>query len=227
MYFMTAIYEAFWQWFAANSERCLGLLTNKYHEPPLTAAAFETVVRQYCGKDLFAGLEWDPTAPLPRIIISSHGNYHYFAQVEAMVAAAPLTLSWEVVAFEPPRKADHFIHELFGRLPFESSDLRFRPLELYNNCYGIPPVITVYVDIPKPVSKKYRRAIDHMIYNVLGERSTILDISGIVVEQLSRLTEEQAEETAPIEMLPEFIVDLSPPVLGVDASGKLHALEQE
>lgn len=225
MYFMTAIYEAFWQWFADNSERCLGLLTNKYHEPPLTAEEFETVFHQHCGKDLFAGLEWDNTNSLPRIIISTHGNYHYSAQVEAMVAAAPLTLPWEVVAFEPPRKADHFMHELFGSLPFKPSELLFLALELYEDDSNLPPVITVYADISKPASKKYRRAIIQVIYNILGERSTLHNISGVVVEQLSSLTEEQLMKTAPIELLPDFIEELPWPAWEVDEAGRLHYVQ--
>ncbi|NII27755.1 hypothetical protein HB364_21915 [Pseudoflavitalea sp. X16] len=224
---MTDNYPTFWQWFANNHERCLGLLTNACPAPTLTKEEFETVFHQYCGQGLYANLEWNQEDNLPRIIISARGDYRHFAGVEALAAAAPLSLPWEVMAFEPPRKPDYCIHERFGHLAFDVDDLLFLPLELYKDIDNGPPVITIYTDIDRPAGKKYQAATEQVIYNVLGEKSTVLDISGIVVERLSRLTEEQQVETAPIDLLSEFIVDLSPPVLGVDEDGKIHYVEQE
>lgn len=220
---MAPNYDAFWEWFAENSASCLSLLQHP-EKTALTQAAFEMIFRRYCSEGLYVHLEWTNQETLPCIIISTHGNYTYFQQVEAMVAAAPLSLPWEVMAFEPPRPANHLIRELFPRLAFDASDLLFLPLEMYKDVNALPPVLTIYIDSEKRLTQTDLRAAEHVVYNVLGEKSCIQDLSDIELVSVYQLTEAQQEETAPIELLPEFIIDLSPPAFGVDAEGKLSEL---
>ena len=221
---MARNYDAFWQWFADNQASCLQLLTTGANNPAFSEE-FGMIFHEYCGEGLYPHLEWPNKDQLPRFIISTHGNYNYFGQVEALVAAAPLSLPWEVMAFEPPRAANYLIRERFPRLAFDVSELCFLPLELYKDLTG-PPALTIYIDTERRLSKTHYRAVEQVVYNLLGEKSCILNLSSITLVPAFQLTEEQEEEIGLIELLPEFIVDLSPPAFGVDEEGRLSELSE-
>ena len=88
--------DRFWSWFVENEERFRDV------DVPEKEALLDEIlehVHEYCDQ-LYFETGGDPAGPW-ELIISAGGDRDHFAEVSALVAAAPDVEGWEFIAFKP------------------------------------------------------------------------------------------------------------------------------
>lgn len=88
----------FWAWFVAAKDR---LETIRHEADDALLDEVLVHLHRYC-KHLWFELGGHPQGPM-EFVISAEGDENYFAQVEALAAAAPAIEGWRIVAFKPPQ----------------------------------------------------------------------------------------------------------------------------
>lgn len=214
-------FSFFWEWFQRHSKIFINLPQKPQREFDFWANHLQVMLAACCHKRVGGHIDWLTDAAMPRLIITAHGDRRYFKRIEALVNEAPVSLPWEVMAFEPPRPLDYLIKQKFSHIDFNPYDLCFQPLELWNEYTHEPPVLIVYAATENELNYTYKNAVENVVYNLLGEKSVVQDLSGIEVKPLSSLSEAQIDELTDLEWLPNFIVDLSPPTYTINRQGKL------
>lgn len=109
-------YAAFWTWFDAHSAR---LYAMRSPTDPILDSLGVALAKVH--RDLT--FEIGPEAPRRELIISADGIRSAFAEVEALVAAAPRLAKWQVIKFRPRRTSLNLL--TIDDVTFDPSRVRF------------------------------------------------------------------------------------------------------
>ena len=136
-------YEAFWQWFSANSERLTMLGDLDEGEQQQHVDELQHELDNYC-----EGLTFEIGEPTPSgrtLTFSAEGDTDLFRYVVELVDNAPDFDWWEFVAFKQPKGKD--LKVTFDKFRFETSKMYFMQLESEEE----PDILGVRVALPDPV----------------------------------------------------------------------------
>jgi hypothetical protein len=129
--------ETFWTWFAAE-QPALQLF------PAEEAASRISEQLGALGLDLCAEVSFD--GPMPELVISARGRKEQFENVRQLVASAPASFGWKIVAL---RQARGFEFELSAEgLHIEAAKLKFNPLRTEKR----PAALGMEIALPHPVA---------------------------------------------------------------------------
>lgn len=190
----------FWAWFKQNNEiyRKIGEMSKKealYWQDEILAHL------RACGKNIYPYILLPEDGSTPRLIISANGNLKYFEQVMALVAKAPVIPGWEIIGFKPPCAIDAGIQERFGYTGIDPHNLWF---VLFENEDGLP-FITVFAEHYKPWDEVFTKAVEAVLFNVLGEYGLYTELLGFDVDALEGFIDEGRSKCNKLQELPAYL----------------------
>lgn len=165
-------------------------------------------------------LEWMGNSESAALIISANGKSRYFKKIDDFVAKAPVIPNWEIYALEHPPPIDFSIEEEFGDTGIDPHQLWFMPM--YEGMDGELFDVIIYSSMyRKEYNDSFDRAVEVVLWNLLGERSFALDIGEVIVDNLSCASE--GVELIKLEDLPAYLAGRKSPFV-VDASGEIREM---
>lgn len=191
----------FWIWFQRNSDifRQVSKLDKKslkYWVDELDAHL------KACGRNIYAAIFTPGDGSNPQLIITAGGNPIYFGAVEKLASKAPIIPGWDIFGSHPPRAIDFRIQERYKDTGIDPHKLWFIPcLEDDHE----RPGITVYAERYLPVDKRFETAVEAVLTNLLGERSSGLDLDWVEVKRLPELSTDERSELIRLQDLPAYL----------------------
>lgn len=189
--------KQFWDWFKKNEAKSFFLnQIDDDVEKESILNELEEHLHFYC-KDLFFEVGGFPNQKQD-IIISAQGVAEFFSKAEYLVNQAPELEHWNVIALKPPVE---------GAI-IEYNDIKFNPEMMW----FIPLVnekshqigLRVYIDnYNSKDTDSFLNGTYLVIDNLLGEKSSGLDIGYVEIEKLPPIHER--EDLIELQKLPRYV----------------------
>jgi hypothetical protein len=191
--------QQFWDWFKQNETKYYFLnQIDDEEEKEKHLDNFFDHLHEYC-ENLFFMVGGQPDEKQD-LIITAEGNTNFFGQVEALVEQAPLLEHWNVIAFKPAQ-ADHKFKVKHEGIELDPQTLYFIPL---NSKKSDQIGLRIYLDSYDSTRKQDFLTVAYWVLdNILGEKSSALDIGYVEIEALPPYPER--EELIELTKLPQYI----------------------
>jgi len=189
--------DLFWDWFKVNEAKFFFLnQINDNDEKERILDDLLCHLHEYCDQ-LFFEIGGHPDERQD-LIITADGNSSFFNTVETLVNHAPALSHWNIVAFKPAIGSG--IIE-YNSLKLDSDAIYFMPLSSKASTKIGLRVYVMGYNINN--QKDFLTAIHLLLDNLLGEKSTALDIGHVEVENLTTIS--QKDELIEFVKLPRYI----------------------
>jgi len=196
--------EDFWDWFQKNYQKTIKLSVYTKKERNYLHNELRKQLKACCGGDLRPQVIVDEENNRALMIVSAAGDPDYFNFIESLVQQAPTIEGWTIRALYPPVPGDWGLAAEFPNLPIKADDMLFAPSEICLNeedTYDVQVYVKEGVDIEEAADAAVK-----VVYNVLGEKSTGLNIRAVNVKYFEDAAIEIQVECISLNRLPEFIV---------------------
>jgi hypothetical protein len=199
----------FWNWFSRFND-----VYKQLHRLPLESADFWenqlltqlNVVHKWPWQVDF---EWHINGTT-EMIFTAKRQLYYFNIIEELVSEAPSLPGWRFQALYPPKQPDHKLCERFGHTSITPAELWLAPSSV-KRVGGGKYLLDIYAELYNPAEITHRKAIDAVLFNILGERSMVMDIAGFEVKWVFCLSPEERDKLSPLKNLPAFMYRLKEP----------------
>jgi hypothetical protein len=189
--------EQFWEWFKENEAKFFFL--NQVDDADERESILDNLLEHlhsYCDQ-LYFQIGGYPDAKQD-LIITAEGNTDFFDKVEALVKQAPQLEYWSVIAFKPVMEGGSIE---YNGIKLDPETMYFIPLE---NKASQKLGVRMYVNnYDSENEKDFLTAGYWLLDNILGERSSALDIGYVEIENLPSTPEK--EELIELIKLPRYI----------------------
>jgi hypothetical protein len=138
------------------------------------------------------------------MIFTAKRQLYYFDIIEQLVSEAPSLPGWNFQALYPPKQPDHNISERFGEIGITPAELWLAPSSV-KQVGGGKYLLDIYAELYNPAEITHRKAIDAVLFNILGERSMVIDIAGFEVKWVFCLSPEERNKLSPLKKLPAIM----------------------
>lgn len=177
--FMTNLQKAekFWTWFSKNNHTYLFLNDVDNDEKERLINELLKKLHQY-SKHLFFEIGVNQKNGTLELTVTADGRIKYFPKVDELVDAAPAIQDWQFTKFRQPN-TEGFILEYSGKT-FDPSTIIYIPLYNKENPTSIG-IRICYPDFTEEDKTVYLNGTYIMLDNILGEKSSVLDIDYLEV----------------------------------------------
>jgi len=176
--------QQFWDWFKKNEAKYFFLhqIDDKVEKERILDG-LEEHLHLYC-ENLFFEVGGHPDQKQD-LIITAQGNADFFNDVESLVEKAPQLEHWNVIALKPAVGDDTVVE--YNGIKLASETMWFFPLHSEKSKkLGL----RVYIENYNPADKDTFLFVTYLILdNLLGERSSALDIGYVEIENLPPIHE--------------------------------------
>jgi hypothetical protein len=194
---------SFWHWFSRFSD-----VYRQLHRLPIESADFWenqlltqlNTVQRWPWQVVF---EWHINGTT-EMIFTAKRQLYYFPIIEQLVSGAPPLPGWNFQALYPPREPGHNISERFGHTCISPHELWLAPSSV-KQVGGGKYLLDIYAELYDPAEIIHRKAIDAVLFNILGERSMVIDIAGFEVKWVFCLSPEEKNKLSPLKKLPAIM----------------------
>jgi hypothetical protein len=193
----------FWDWFLKCQESFLHLPLLPKARKLYLLDELQVHLTGCCCQYIYAEIFYDGDCTRATMIITANGDPKRFKRIERLINKAPLLKGWQFQALYPPMPPDFRLKERYPDLAIAVEDIWFCPEELHREEDKYDLVL--YVPPQVLISEEYREAMYSIVYNVLGERSAILDMRHIVVLHEQDFLPRGEEELIGLRFLPRYI----------------------
>ncbi|PTT00881.1 hypothetical protein DBR11_08745 [Pedobacter sp. HMWF019] len=189
--------KQFWDWFKANEAKYYFLNQiddENERERLLDELLFH--LQEYCDQ-LFFEVGGVPDEKQD-LILSAGGNTDFFNKVEDLVSQAPSLEYWNIITFKPARE----------EYKIEYNGIKLNPDEMYfiplSSKASQQIGLRVYIEDYNSLNQADFLVATYLVLdNVLGEKSSALDIGYVEIEDLSVISE--IDELIELVKLPRYI----------------------
>lgn len=189
--------EKFWNWFCLNNYKYLFINEVDENEKDRLINDLLKQLHQY-NKHLFFEIGTDQKNEKLELIITADGRIKYFSKVEELIDLAPSLKDWRFTKFRQPN-VEGFILE-YSDKTFDPSTIIYIPLYRKDRPTSIGLRIC-YPDYTEEEKNIYLNGTYIMLDNILGEKSSVLDIDYLeVVRTPQGITEDQYEYLSEISV---------------------------
>ena len=144
------------------------------------------------------------------MIFTAKRRMSFFHIIEQLVGQAPPLPGWNFQALYPPRQPDHNIRERFGDTCIDPNELWLAPTSI-TQVGGGKYLLEIYAELYDPALISHRKAIDAVLFNILGERSIATDIARFEVKWVFCLSPDERNKLLPLKSLPAIMYRLKEP----------------
>ncbi|MBO9563780.1 MAG: hypothetical protein J7621_13445 [Niastella sp.] len=139
------------------------------------------------------------------IIFTAEGEHNYFNKIEELVQTAPQLERWRFVALMPPMPPNATLEKDFPSIDLEPDELFFAPdyLEPVDGRYNLQVFVKEETGIN--ADEMLCGFAAQIVYNVLGEKTTGLNINEIRVSYLDDVPIEIRYTVVPLPQLPQYL----------------------
>ena len=187
----------FWDWFKENEAKYFFL--NQIDDNDEKEQYLDELLVQlhlYC-ENLFFEVGGYPNDKQD-LIITAEGNADFFDKAEFLVRQAPQLEHWNVIALKPAMEADTI---QYNKIQLSPETMWFIPL---SNEKSQKLGLRVYIDQYNPADAgNFLTATYLVLDNILGEKSSALDIGYVEIENLP--VSSQRDELIELIKLPRYI----------------------
>jgi hypothetical protein len=189
--------QQFWDWFKNDETKYLYLnQIDDENERESLLNIFLEHLHNYC-KELFFEMGGLPDAKQD-LIITAGGNSDFFDEVELLVSKAPELEYWNVIALKPAQL--NGIVE-YGNIILKPEEMFFNPLSSNrSNLIGLRIYLKNYSSFDKD---QCLEATYILLDNLIGEKSTALDIGHVELEDLHSVHD--IKELIEMNKLPKYV----------------------
>lgn len=189
--------QQFWDWFKVNEAKFFFLnQINDENEKERILDDLLFHLHEYCDH-LFFEVGGHPNEKQD-LIITAEGNTDYFETVESLVKQAPTLEYWSIIAFKP---AIGFSAIEYNGIKLNPETMYFNPL---NNKASTKIGLRVHIDHFNPTREKdFLQGVYLLLDNILGEKSTALEIGYVDVKSMPPSPEK--EDLIGFIKLPQYI----------------------
>ena len=170
--------QQFWEWFKVNEAKFFFL--NQINDDNEKERILDDLIyhlHEYCDH-LFFEVGGHPNEKQD-LIITAEGDTDFFDQVEALVRQSPTLKYWNIVAFKP---AIGFGTIEYNGIKLSPETMCFNPL---NSKASKKIGLRVHIVNFNPIREKdFLQAVYLLLDNILGEKSTALDIGYVDVKSM-------------------------------------------
>lgn len=189
--------EQFWEWFKKNKAKYFFLhQIDDETEKERILNELEEQLHLYC-EDLFFEVGGEPDQKQD-LIITAQGDPDFFNNAECLVAHAPQLEHWNIIALKPAVE-DSVID--YDGINLSSEMMWFIPLSSKNSSkIGL----RVYIENYNPTDEDKVLFATHLLLdNLLGEKSSGLDIGYIEIDNLPPVSER--DDLIELSELPRYV----------------------
>lgn len=189
--------EQFWEWFKKNEAKYFFLhQIDDETEKERILNELEEQLHLYC-EDLFFEVGGQPDQKQD-LIITAQGDSDFFNNAECLVAHAPQLEHWNIIALKPAVE-DSVID--YDGIKLSSEMMWFIPLSSKNSSkIGL----RVYIENYNPTDEDKVLFATHLtLDNLLGEKSSGLDIGYIEIDNLPPVSER--DDLIELSELPRYV----------------------
>ena len=172
--------QRFWDWFKVNESKYffLNQIDSDYEREQLLDDLLSHI-HEYCDQ-LFFEVGGYPDEKQD-LIITAEGDARFFNEVEALVEHAPELEYWNVIAFKPIRED---LTTEYKSIVLDPKLMYFIPLNNKSDPNKVG--LRVYTEnYNASIQNDFLFATYLVLDNILGERSSVLDIGYVEIESLS------------------------------------------
>ncbi|WP_315821545.1 hypothetical protein [Paraflavitalea speifideaquila] len=144
------------------------------------------------------------------MIFTTKRQAQYIDIIHQLVQQAPAIPGWSFHALYPPRHPGYNIVDRFGPTCIEPGELWIAPGAI-SSLGGGKYFVNIYAELYDPANIMHRKIIDAILFNILGERSFVLDLAGFKVTWLYSLSQELRYKCAPLNKLPAVLAHMKDP----------------
>lgn len=193
----------FWKWFSRFND-----VFRVLHRLPIESADFweNQLITQLNTVHKWpwnVAFEWH-TNGVTEMIFTAKRQLYYFNIIEELVSQAPALPGWNFQALYPPKQPDYNITERFGEIGISPAELWLAPSSV-KRVGGGKYLLDIYAELYNPAEITHRKAIDAVLFNILGERCMVIDIAGFEVKWVFCLSPKERSRLIPLKNLPAII----------------------
>lgn len=201
---------SFWNWFSRFSE----VYKLVHRLPPADNIFWKdqliTRLRLYCNYGGQIHFRMGPDESYAELIFTTKRQSHYVDIIDQLIQQAPAIPGWKFQAMYPPRHPRHNIVERFGPTYIEPEELWISPAAI-SSLAGGRFFVNIYAELYDPADIIDRQIVEAMLFNILGERSFVMDLAGFKVTWLYSLNQELRYKCAPLYKLPVLLARMKDP----------------
>jgi hypothetical protein len=200
----------FWNWFTRFSD-----VYKLVHRLPTADIGFwmnelSAHLKLYANGEWQVDLEPGLDGGDIKMIFTAKRQLLYFDSIHQLVLQAPPIPGWKFHALCPPRHPGYKIVDRFGQTCIEPGELWVSPAAI--PCLGGNKYfVNIYAELYDPADMTHRKIVDAMLFNILGERSFVLDLAGFKVTWLYNLSQQVRSKCLPLEKLPVILARMKDP----------------
>jgi len=213
----SVVVKHFWKWFKLNSQAFLSLPKASPNRLQYWENEFKIHMAPYFGPNLGLDLLFTTDPKNAIAIITAYGYEEFFDQAEKIAEEAPYMKGWTFYTLYPPMGVG-FMNPGCGEVrDFDPDELQFCPFDTIRDegkC-----TLMVYADNEASIWKRHIAAVWDVVYNLLGERVTALNIEDIFLCPIETAPEEIQIALLPITDLPHWFIDENISGFIVDQNG--------
>jgi hypothetical protein len=195
--------KRFWNWFQRNNTSYMSVANISKKEKRHLVDELCVHLKDYAYRGVYVDILYDKIHAQGSLIFTANGNRRHFDKIEKLVEKAPAIENWTFYALYPSMPAAYQIAHIYPGLEIDPDDIYFSPLQLQPNQGSYD--LTFYIPEDVELSEAYLRAVEDIVYNLLGERSAVMDIYFIDVFYVQEASIEIQESLRNINELPAFI----------------------
>lgn len=197
----------FWNWFNRFKD-----VYNCLHRLPAVDAGFwmdELASNlKLCGKGQWqVDFKWSLDGGDTDMIFTAKRQLPYFDIIGQLVQQAPVIPGWKFHALYPPMQPGYNIVKRFGATCIEPDELWISPATIFE-VEGGKYFVDIYAELYNPSDLTHRKIVDAILFNILGERSMVLELAGFKVSWLYGFNQECRSRLKPLKKLPAVIAAL-------------------
>jgi len=189
--------QQFWDWFKSNEAKFFFLnQIDDDNEKERILDDLLSHLHEYCDH-LFFEVGGHPNEKQD-LIITAEGDTAFFDQVETLVKQAPSLEYWHIIAFKPAIGLGTIE---YNGIKLSPETMCFNPL---NNKASAKIGLRIHIDNFNPTYEKdFLQAVYLLLDNILGEKSTALEIGYVDVKSMPPTPEK--EDLIELIKLPQYI----------------------